>query len=92
VSAGRAPIHDELHAVGVAPADRGTYDPRRAHLALRDQRFDLGQLGLLLLTAPAGLRGLVDRDDKSSAPLQPDQPTVGVGLRAQCTVTVLGCE
>src|SRR5271166_4597372 len=54
---GRMPIHDHLHAVGVAPIDHAAHDPGGQHLSSRNQRLDFSQLSLLLLATSARLRG-----------------------------------
>jgi hypothetical protein len=58
--------------------------------AARDQCFDLGQLGLLFLAAPARLGRCGDRDDETRAPLRPDQPPGRVEVRSKRTKSVLG--
>src|SRR5271166_743461 len=69
---GRVPIADQLHAVGVAAVDHGAHDPGGQHLARRDQRLDLGELGLLLFAASTRRGRWADRDHEPGPPLQPD--------------------
>lgn len=89
---GRMPIAGHLHAVGVAPIDDRVHDPGGQHLASRNQRFDLGQLGVLFLAAPPCLGERSNRNHETGPPLQANQPTDRVGCGSQRTVAVLGCQ
>jgi hypothetical protein len=84
------PITDQLHAVSVCTINHRAHNPRRQHLARRDQRLNLTQFGLLLATAATRSGRRSDRDDKPRPPLQSNQPTCRISFRAQRPVTILG--